>query len=231
MVHAGIGARGLIHASSRHSEYPEWQSQRIARQQLAPKLAGTLYGETTVRNLLRMGSGAKFEERYDGKDDLARFTRAAAEGGIEAAVKIISERAVPTGIKFNDASAETDAIALVMQGATGKNLSDYLASRLWQLMGAETSALWRAGGNLNATARDWARLGWLLANDGKRPDQPGLGEIIPSAFLIEATGSRRHDEAFKPGKATPYFGYGYQIWTFPGSQRRFALLGVFGQAV
>jgi len=38
----------------------------------APTLAGTLYGETTIRNLLRMSSGAKFEEVYNGKDDLAR---------------------------------------------------------------------------------------------------------------------------------------------------------------
>jgi CubicO group peptidase (beta-lactamase class C family) len=40
-----------------------------------PKLAGTLYGETTIRNLLRMASGARFEERYDGNDDLERWAR------------------------------------------------------------------------------------------------------------------------------------------------------------
>ena len=28
----------------------------------------TLYGETTLRNLLRMGSGARFVEDYSGKD-------------------------------------------------------------------------------------------------------------------------------------------------------------------
>ena len=39
----------------------------------APTLAGTLYGETSIRNLLRMSSGAKFEELYNGADDLARY--------------------------------------------------------------------------------------------------------------------------------------------------------------
>ena len=33
------------------------------------------------------------------------------------------------------------------------------------------------------------------------------------------------------GKATPYFGYGYQFWLFPGEKRRFALLGVYGQSI
>jgi CubicO group peptidase (beta-lactamase class C family) len=206
---------------------------------IAPALAGTLYGETTVRNLLRMVSGARFEERYDGNDDLARYGFTATRGGVAAGAKVITERAHAQGSKFNYASAETDMLALVLQAAVGQSLSEYLTPRLWQPMGAEASALWRAdrfgleraAGNLNATARDWARLGWLLANDGKRPDKPELGEIIPSRFLLEATDASRHDEPFKPSKATPYFGYGYKFWTFPGSQRRFALLGVYGQLV
>src|SRR5262249_4392375 len=34
-----------------------------------PKLAGTAYGETTIRNILRMASGVAFNEVYDGNDD------------------------------------------------------------------------------------------------------------------------------------------------------------------
>ena len=205
----------------------------------APTLAGTLYGETTVRNLLRMASGAKFEERYDGKDDLARYGMAAFRGGAVEGARVITERLQPQGQRFNYASAETDMLALVLQGATGETLSSYLQTRLWQPMGAETSGLWRAGvngleragGNFNATARDYARLGVLLANDGRRPDRPDLGEILPRDFLLEATDWQRHPKVFAPNQATPYFGYGYQVWTFPGPQRRFALLGVYGQAI
>ena len=40
-----------------------------------PKLAGNPYGETTIRNMLRMASGVPFEEVYDGKDDLTKFNR------------------------------------------------------------------------------------------------------------------------------------------------------------
>jgi CubicO group peptidase (beta-lactamase class C family) len=205
----------------------------------APALSDTLYGETTIRNLLRMSSGAKFDERYDGKDDLARYGIAAHIGGAGAGAKVIATRLHPQGTVFNYASAETDMLALVMRGATGQTLSAYLESRLWQPMGAQSSGLWRAGsdgleragGNFNATAQDYARLGMLLANDGVRADRPDLGEIIPKDFLIEATDWTRHPEAFAPKKATRYYGYGYQVWTFPSTKRRFALLGVYGQSI
>jgi CubicO group peptidase (beta-lactamase class C family) len=205
----------------------------------APTLAGTIYGEATVRNLLRMSSGAKFEELYNGADDLARYGAAAYRGGAASGAKVITTRLNPQGQHFNYASAETDMLALVMRGATGQSMSAYLETRLWQPMGAQTSGLWRAGsdgleragGNFNATAQDYARLGILLANDGMRPDRPDLGEILPKDFLIEATDWRRHPEAFAPRKATPYYGYGYQVWTFPGTKRRFALLGVYGQSI
>lgn len=205
----------------------------------APRLEGTLYGETKIVNLLRMASGAKFDELYNGKDDLSRFGQAASAQDAAFAAQLITERAAPQGEKFNYASSETDVLAHVLFGATGQNVSDYLTPRLWQPMGAETSALWRAdkngieraGGNLNATARDYARLGVLLANDGIRPDATELGEIIPKSYLIEATDANRHSPPFKPKVATPYFGYGYKFWTFPGETRRFALLGVYGQVI
>lgn len=203
----------------------------------APSLTGTLYGETTIRHLLRMSSGAKFEELYNGADDLARYGAASSREGAAGGAKVINQRLNPQGSVFNYASAETDMLALVMQGATGENLSAYLQPRLWQPMGAASSGLWRtdatglerASGNFNATARDYARLGILLSNDGRRPDRPDMGDIIPREFLIEATDWKQHPPAFAPKKATPYYGYGYQVWTFPGAQRRFALLGVYSR--
>jgi CubicO group peptidase (beta-lactamase class C family) len=205
----------------------------------APKLAGTLYGETTIRNLLRMSSGARFDERYDGKDDLARFGNAVIRDGVVEAAKVITEREAPQGTRFSYASAETEILAGVLQGATGMNLSDYLGTRLWQAIGAEASALWRAdkrgleraAGNFNATLSDFARLGVVLANDGVRPDDPEKKQIIPRDYLLEATDWHRGPQQFQPGKATPYYGYAYQFWTFPGEKRRFAMLGVYGQMI
>jgi CubicO group peptidase (beta-lactamase class C family) len=203
----------------------------------ATKMAGTLYGETTIRNLLRMSSGAHFEERYDGKDDLERFGRAVIHGGVEEAAKLITVRDAPQGTRFSYASAETEVLAGVLRGATGMSVSEYLTPRLWQAIGAETSALWRAertgleraAGNFNATLRDYGRLGVVLANDGIRPDTKQ--QVIPRDYLLEATDWRRAPAAFRPRTATPYYGYNYQFWTFPTDKRRFAMLGVYGQMI
>lgn len=200
-----------------------------------PELAGRAFGESTIRNMLRMASGVRFSEVYDGNDDLARFTRIRISEGSMAALKAFNVREHEQGARFHYASSQTVALTVLLRAVTGMSLSQYLTPRLWQPMGAEADAAWvrtrdgtEAGsGNFNATLRDYGRLGVLLANDG------ALGEkqIIPKDYLMEATDWHRQPEAFRPKRATPFFGYGYQFWMFPGEKRRFALLGVYGQSI
>jgi CubicO group peptidase (beta-lactamase class C family) len=205
----------------------------------APKLRGTLYGETTIRNLLRMASGAKYKQSYDRTGDTVPFNEAIWRDGIEAAARFVTARETEQGARFSYASPHTSMLAAVMRGATGMSLSAYLTPRLWQGIGAEDTALWRADktglelafGNFNATLRDYARLGIVLANDGVRPDDPTAKQIIPREFLLEATDWKRVPEQFRPGKATPSLGYGYHFWTYPGDKRRFVMLGVYGQSL
>ena len=71
----------------------------------------------------------------------------------------------------------------------------------------------------------------MVANDGVRLDDPARKQIIPRDYLIEATDWRQQPPAFQPKTATPYYGYGYQFWLFPGEKRRFAMLGVYGQMI
>jgi CubicO group peptidase (beta-lactamase class C family) len=205
----------------------------------APAIKGTVLGQTTLRNLLRMASGMKYDQTYDGSGDTPLFNKAIANGGIEAAIRTLGVREVDQGTRFYYAAPNTVTLAAVVRQATGMSLSEYLAPRLWQAIGAEDSAFWYAdrtglevaSGNFNATLRDYARLGVVLANDGVRPDDPGRAQIVPREFLLDATDWRRAPDAFRPGKAMPYMGYGYQFWIFPGERRRFAMLGVYGQSV
>jgi CubicO group peptidase (beta-lactamase class C family) len=200
-----------------------------------PELAGSPYGETSIRNVLRMSSGVPFNEVYDGKDDMARFGMLRNAHGSVEALRAFATREVEQGTRFHYASSETVILALLMRAVTGTTLSEYLTERLWQPMGAEADATWvrttdgteAAAGNFNATLRDYGRLGVLLANDGA----VGTKQIVPKDYLLEATDWHRQPEAFAPMRATPYFGYGYQFWLFPGEKRRFALLGVYGQSI
>lgn len=199
------------------------------------ELAGNPYGETTIRNMLRMASGAPFEEAYDGKDDLAKFARLRATQDSVAAFRAFTARDAGQGTRFHYASNQTVALTLLMRAVTGTSMSEYLTTRLWQPMGAEADATWirmRDGtevgsGSFNAVLRDYGRLGMLLANDGALDGR----QILPKDYLLDATDWHRQPEAFAPRKATPYFGYGYQFWLFSGEKRRFALLGVYGQSI
>jgi CubicO group peptidase (beta-lactamase class C family) len=200
-----------------------------------PELAGSPYGETAIRNLLRMSSGVPFSEDYDGKDDLTRFVIARSESGSIEALRLFTARETEQGTRFHYASSETVVLTVLLQAVTGTTLSEYLTPRLWQPMGAEADATWIRSkdgtvsglGNFNATLHDYGRLGMLLADDG----MAGGKQIVPKEYLLDATDWHRHPAAFAPRKATPYFGYGYQFWLFPSEKRRFALLGVYGQSV
>lgn len=208
--------------------------------QYVPELKGHAYGETKLRHLLTMSSGVRFTENYDGKDDvaiLARKTLAGkGPGGVDAVLPF-TERERPAGTRFYYASAETEVLSLVLRNAAGKPLADYLSEKIWQPMGAEADATWLvdAGGyelgymGLNATLRDWGRLGMLLANGGALNGR----QIVPAAWVKAMTTAEAPH--LQRGTATRYNGYGYQTWLIGdmsgNTEHAFALFGVRGQAV
>jgi CubicO group peptidase (beta-lactamase class C family) len=75
--------------------------------------------------------------------------------------------------------------------------------------------------------RDYARLGRLLAHDGAWEGR----QLIPRQWLLDATTVNPSNAYLAPRAATPYFGYGYQVWILPGEQRSFALIGIRGQMI
>ena len=183
-----------------------------------PELKGNVYGETKIRNLLRMASGARFtEDNVSRNDDADKFLRLLDRKGSIAAIRAFNTREVPEGERFHYASIETQVLTVVLRAATGKTVSHYLADRLWRPMGAESDATWivapdgleRGAAFFNATLRDWGRLGRLLANDGALDGK----QIIPAEYLVEATDWHQHPAAFAPKMSPPANGYGYQFWT------------------
>ena len=136
------------------------------------------------------------------------------------------------GERFHYSSAETQVLGLVLRAATGTPLAEYLSAKIWQPMGAEADASWaidRGGYEaayfaVNATVRDYARLGMLLANDGVLDGR----QIIPAGWVRAATTPAA--KQFEPGQTGSSYGYGYQTWILPGPDRQFALRGLRGQA-
>jgi CubicO group peptidase (beta-lactamase class C family) len=203
-----------------------------------PALAGTEYGATSIRALLNMSSGVAFSEEYDGHDDIARLGRALFVEDPRDPASVVAQfntRAVPAGTKWHYASIETEILGLVLRAATATPLANYLHDRIWGAIGTESDASWAIDGTgqeiafccFNATLRDYARLGRLLAHDGAWEGR----QLIPRQWLLDATTVRAADGHLAPRVATPYFGYGYQVWLLPGEPRRFALLGIRGQVI
>jgi CubicO group peptidase (beta-lactamase class C family) len=166
-------------------------------------LANTEYGNTPIRDLLHMSSGVAFSETYDGQDDIAKL--------------------------------ETEILGLVLRAATGQPVADYLHDRIWDAIGTEADASWAIDSTgqettfccFNATLRDYARFGRLLAHDGAWEGR----QLIPRQWLLDATTVSPASPYLAPHVATPYFGYGYQVWLLPGEPRSFVLLGIRGQMI
>ena len=208
-----------------------------------PALAGSAYGATPLQQLLRMSSGLRFTERYDGNDDIARLSRAVGgrpgAGSVIDVLSSVEARHSQPGEKFVYASAETEVLGRVLAAATGRNLAELTQDWLWQPMGAEHDAFWQVGadgqeqayGGFNASLRDWGRLGLLLAQDGRRGPANQPVQVLPQDYLLDATSAERQPAAFRPRAATPFFGYGYQFWLLPGPSRAFTLQGIHGQMI
>jgi hypothetical protein len=208
-----------------------------------PRLADSGYRDNTIRDLLDMSSGVKFVEDYAAIDSLEG--RAWAEGTVNRSVPSYTdtfswfrERLHPPGTRFYYASIEPAILAWLVREATGRHPSDYLSERIWQRIGAEHDATWvldRPGGIeigsccINATARDYARFGQLMLDEGR----VGPEQVLPASWV----GFVRSPDPARPflnpsnqlnGK--PY-GYHAQWWLWPEADRAIAAQGVYGQFI
>jgi len=131
------------------------------------------FKKITIQHLLDMRSGFDFNEgSYDLHDDAIRYGLRRNMKKYLLKIKI----AEPPG-RFRYQSVNTQFLGLIIERATGKNLSAYLEEKLWKPLGMEHDASWNvdskkrkrefASAGLNATARDFAKLGQLYVNKGK----------------------------------------------------------------
>jgi CubicO group peptidase (beta-lactamase class C family) len=200
-----------------------------------PQLEGHPYGETRLRELLTMSSGMQFRDGGDDDEDAklsANTYGRKGPGGVGTIVEF-GKREAPPGTRFKYSSSDSQVLALALRAAVGMPLAEYLSQKIWRPMGAEADATWHldAGGHefghsgINATLRDWGRLGMLLANDGELNGR----QIIPAEWVRAMTTAE--SPHLQVGVATRFNGYGYQTWLIDPGKRRFALLGVRGQGV
>jgi CubicO group peptidase (beta-lactamase class C family) len=204
-----------------------------------PDFVGTAYEETTLAELLDMTSGVGDAEVWDVPDSgIRRFERAVTNGGDVTAIIRAATRTAQPGERFNYSTFDAQILGWVLEAATGKSLARYATERLWQHIGAEHDAyywLTRArprtaigAGSFNATARDVARVGLLMANDGVIDGR----QIVPRDWVRRARGTDLPQLAVGALGPSGYAHYGYanQWWTLGSSSfDAFTGVGVHGQ--
>lgn len=207
-------------------------------QAYVPELRGSEIGMVSIRALLHMASGIRFEQNYTATDDdtTMHHELLSSKGpGAATVVKQFNARRAAPNTVFSYSSLDTEVLGLVLSRATGTTLSDYLEKRIWQPMGAEADARWvtdHTGQELawccfNATLRDYARFGLLLAHGGTFNGK----QIIPLQWVADATKPALPDSFLAIGSGQHPGGYGYQVWLMPGARGAFALEGVYGQRI
>jgi len=194
-----------------------------------PDMKGSVYDDVSIKQLLTMTSGVKWNEDYEDRNsDVARFNEHKAAPGVDATVSYMRtlSREAPAGSKWVYKTGETNLIGVLVSSATSKKLADYLSEKIWAPFGMEQDASWLLGSTgheisgccIQASTRDFARFGLFMLGgamvDGKA--------VLPDDWISAAT--TKQADIGLPGK-----GYGYQWWTYDDGS--FAAQGIFGQGI
>lgn len=204
--------------------------------QYAPQLKDTAYNDVPLKHVLQMSSGVGFNEDYDDDNaDVVQLARIAAVGGSFNAYAKKLKREHEPGTFNHYSSFDTQVLAMVLQGATQRSLSDYMAEKLWQPLGTENNGYWitdsqgmeMAFGGFNATLRDYARFGLLYLNQGQWNGK----QLVPTDWIKESLSMDGSHLLPDNTERESFLGYGYQWWIPDNPQRDYMAIGVYSQFI
>ena len=213
-----------------------------------PEVSDSGYAGATIRDLLDMRTGVAFRETYTALDAEVRVMersmgwRPAQPGDPEGAYPYLATlgSAGPHGGEFSYRSADSDMLGWACERASGVRMADLISALIWQPIGAECDAeitcdpLGSAipDGGISATARDLARFGQMLVDDGVAQGRT----VVPRAWLADV---RRPEPGVREAFALtdneyvlPGGWYRSQFWVIPGPGGPVLVcLGIHGQLI
>ncbi|HTO54169.1 MAG TPA: serine hydrolase [Myxococcota bacterium] len=217
-LHAAVGilVRDGKLATQAPADVPEWQSPGDARRAI------------TLEQLLRMSSGLFWREDYvdaersdviemlfgEGKADVAGF---AASYPLEHA----------PGTVWNYSSGTSNLISRIAGRALGggDSTAGFLRRALFEPLGmrsatarCDEAGTWIGSSFVFASARDFARFGYLYLRDGLWDGE----RILPEGWVD-------HARRVTPGSAEDLQAYGAHWWLPPGDEGMFSANGYAGQ--
>jgi CubicO group peptidase (beta-lactamase class C family) len=214
-----------------------------------PELTDSAFRATTVQRALDMTAAVAFSEDYDQATD--DFWHEAAvvgwrpdlqsDSSPRSLIDYCKERSQTEqgeGERFHYRTVLTNLCTAVIERATNTPFCEFFAQRLWQPLGPEQDAnvvvdptgLPYMGAGMSACARDLARFGEMLRNDGFYNDQ----QILPASWVRDTR--LGNDELRELFAASDYHGllpnghYTNQVWADRESDE-IMCIGIHGQTI
>ncbi|MGH3063091.1 MAG: serine hydrolase domain-containing protein [Gaiellaceae bacterium] len=186
------------------------------------------FRKITLRDLLTMSSGIRYRE--GGFPSLGDDTYTYYGVDLrDIALNRIRIEGPPGSWQYNN--YHPLLLGLVLERVTGMSVSDFMATRLWQPLGAEADATWnldsedsgfeKMESGLNARPVDYARFGLLFLHNGEWNGR----QIVSEDWVRAATGAEpTSDSAY-------YAGYRYFWWLDMDHPGRYYAMGKYGQYI
>ena len=213
---------------------------------IVPELAGSAFGDATVRQVMDMTTALDYSEDYaDPKADVWVYSAAASPlpkpAGYAGPVGYFQylqtvRKAGGHGEAFGYKTVNTDALGWIISRVTGQSVSDQVSERFWRRLGMEQSAYYTvdslgtpfAGGGLSAGLRDLARLGQLVLDEGRLDGE----QLFPAEAVRSLRGGGDKRAFARAGyKSLPGGSYRGMWWIFHNRHGAFAARGVHGQTI
>jgi len=206
----------------------------------APQYAGSDFGSSSIKSLLAMSTGVKFNEDYVADDSDVRpfFFNSFILGKDPDGLLLPFKRSREAFTDFHYISPNSHVLSAVLRGVYKKPLADIISQKIWQPLGMEADATWLQHRDddkgvalgyccLNARLRDYARFGEFYLNAAKGK---GLGAtVLPQGWVDSLP--KPATPAHKPGGENySGRGYSYHFW-LPEREGVFFASGVYGQFI
>lgn len=154
-----------------------------------PELSDPEMKKVTIKNLLEMRSGLNYQEGYlNPFGEVAKFYYGLNLRRYTTNLKTAGE----PGLAYQYQSANTQLLAMAIESATGKPLSQYFQEKIWSLLGPEYDASWSIDSKrdhevkafccFNARITDFAKFGRLFLNEGNWNGH----QVVQSSWINES---------------------------------------------
>ncbi|MDB5225961.1 MAG: beta-lactamase [Bacteroidota bacterium] len=177
-----------------------------------PQLTQIPEGKLTIRNVLTMSADMDWDESYW---NIFSLTAESYYGNdldkLMGKLKLRNDG--QQGKRFEYQSCCTQILGYIIKNLTNRSLAENAGEVLWQPLGAESDAVWSTDKHgmeksfccVNATARDFARLGQMVLQKGRWDSV----QVIDSSYISLMTTA---DIFLKDAKGYTCDWYGCQSW-------------------